>query len=104
MRRWIWRSNPPRARVRDFRHALPMGRQGTSYFKPPPLTYLALDGGRCEIYVSRNEAQAVVATKVLVLPAPPRLTGIWPFLMLPPVAIALFALHQALLRDSQTPW
>jgi hypothetical protein len=55
-----------------------------------------------QISVSRNGVQAVVAAKVLVLPAAPRLAGIWPFLMLPPVAIALFALHQALRRDCQT--
>ena len=57
-----------------------------------------------QISVSRDGAQAVLATKLLVLPAAPRLAGIWPFLILPPVAIALFALHQALRRDSQTPW
>jgi hypothetical protein len=56
------------------------------------------------ISVSRNGAQAAVATKVLVQPEAPPLAGIWPYLILPPVAIALFALHQALRRDSQTPW
>jgi hypothetical protein len=56
-----------------------------------------------QISVSRDGAQAVVATKLLVLPAAPRLVGIWPFLMIPPVAIALFALHQTLRRDYQTP-
>jgi hypothetical protein len=57
-----------------------------------------------QVSVSRNGAQAVVGTKLLVAPARPRLTAVWPFLILPPVAIALFALHQALRRDSQTPW
>jgi hypothetical protein len=57
-----------------------------------------------QVSVSRNGAQAVVATKVLVQPPAPQLAGIWPYLILPPVAIALFALHQALRRDSQTPW
>ena len=56
-----------------------------------------------QISASRDGAQAVVATKVLVLPAAPRVVGIWPFLIVPPVAIALFALHQGLRRDSQTP-
>ena len=51
-----------------------------------------------QISVSQNGAQAVVATKVLVLPAAPRLAAIWPFVILPPVAIALFALHQTLRR------
>ena len=51
-----------------------------------------------QISVSRNGVQAVVATKVLVLPAAPRLAAIWPFVILPPVAIALFALHQTLRR------
>jgi hypothetical protein len=56
-----------------------------------------------QISVSRDGAQAVVATKLLVLPAAPRLAAIWPFVILPPVAIALFALHQTLRRDYQTP-
>lgn len=56
-----------------------------------------------QISVSQNGTQAVVTTKVLVLPAAPRLAGIWPFLILPPVAVALFALHQTLRRDCQTP-
>jgi hypothetical protein len=57
-----------------------------------------------QVSVSRNGVQAAVATKVLVQPPAPRLAGIWPYLILPPVAIVLFALHQALRRDSQTPW
>jgi hypothetical protein len=56
------------------------------------------------ISVSRNGAQAAVATKVLVQPAAAQLAGIWPYLILPPVAIALFVLHQALRRSPQTPW
>jgi hypothetical protein len=56
------------------------------------------------ISVSRNGTQAAVATRVYVQPAAPRLAGIWPYLILPPVAIAVFVLHQALRRDSQTPW
>jgi hypothetical protein len=56
------------------------------------------------ISVSTNGAQAAVVTRVLVLPATSRLAGIWPYLIVPPVAIALFALHQALRRASQTPW
>jgi hypothetical protein len=51
-----------------------------------------------QISVSRGGAQGVVATKVLVLPAAPRLAAIWPLLILPPVAIGLFALHQTLRR------
>jgi hypothetical protein len=56
-----------------------------------------------QVSVSRDGAQTVVATKLLVLPAAPRLVAIWPLLILPPVAIGLFALHQALRRDCQTP-
>lgn len=56
-----------------------------------------------QISVSRDGAQAVLATKLLVLPAAPRLAAIWPFVILPPVAIALFALHRTLRRDYQTP-
>ena len=57
-----------------------------------------------QVFVSRDREQAVLATKLLVMPAAPRLATIWPFLILPPFAIALFALHQTLRRDSQTPW
>ncbi len=56
-----------------------------------------------QVSVSRDGARAVVATKLLVLQSAPRLGGVWPFVMIPPVAIALFALHQTLRRDYQTP-
>jgi hypothetical protein len=51
-----------------------------------------------EISVCRDRAQAVFVAKVAVVPAAPRLAAIWPFLILPPFAIALFALHQTLRR------
>jgi hypothetical protein len=63
----------------------------------------AAGGWTIQISVCRDRTQAVLATKFLVLPAAPRLAAIWPFLIVPPVAIALFVLHQALRRDSQTP-
>ena len=52
-----------------------------------------------EILVRRDRESAVLTTKVLVLPAAPRLSTIWPFLAAPPFAIALFALHETLRRS-----
>jgi hypothetical protein len=49
-----------------------------------------------EILVRRDRESAALSTKVLVLPAAPRWSTIWPFLVVPPFAIALFALHQTL--------
>jgi hypothetical protein len=51
-----------------------------------------------EVFVSRGREHAVLATKLLVMPATPRLATMWPFLIFPPFAIVLFALHQTLRR------
>ncbi len=51
-----------------------------------------------QIFVSRAGEASVFATQVLVMPAAPRLTTIWPFLIFPPFAIGLFALHHTLRR------
>jgi hypothetical protein len=50
------------------------------------------------VFVSRGSDEAVLATKLMVMPAAPRLAAIWPLLIFPPLAIVLFALHQALGR------
>jgi hypothetical protein len=52
-----------------------------------------------QIFVRRGGEASVFATQVLIMPAPPRLTTIWPFLILPPFAVGLFALHQTLGRS-----
>lgn len=52
-----------------------------------------------EISVRRDRESATLATKVLVLPAAPRLSTIWPFLAVPPFAIALFVLRETLRRS-----
>jgi hypothetical protein len=50
-----------------------------------------------KIRVRRDRAEEVVfATKLLIMPAAPRVGSLWPFLILPPIAIGLFALHQTL--------
>lgn len=51
-----------------------------------------------QVYVCRGREEASLATKVLVMPAAPRWTTIWPFLIIPPFGISLFALHQRLRR------
>jgi hypothetical protein len=49
-----------------------------------------------KIFVRRDREEVVLATKLLIMPAAPRLATLWPFLILPPFAIGLFALHQTL--------
>jgi hypothetical protein len=49
-----------------------------------------------KIFVHRDREEVVLATKLLIMPRAARLAIIWPFLVLPPLAIALFALHQTL--------
>jgi hypothetical protein len=48
------------------------------------------------VFVSHHRQEAAVTTKVFVIPASPRLTRIWPFLVAPLFCIALFAVHQML--------
>jgi hypothetical protein len=52
------------------------------------------------IFVRRDREEVVLATKFLIMTAAPRLATVWPFLILPPLAIGLFALHQTL-RNSR---
>jgi len=49
-----------------------------------------------KIFVRRDREEVVLATKLLIMPAAPQLATLWPFLVLPPFAIGLFALHQTL--------
>ena len=49
-----------------------------------------------KIFVRRDREAVVLATKLLIMPAAPRLAAFWPFLILPPFAIGLFILHQTL--------
>jgi hypothetical protein len=55
-----------------------------------------------KIFVRRDREEVLLATKFLIMPAAPRLATLWPFLILPPLAIGLFALHQTL-RHSRLP-
>ena len=48
------------------------------------------------VFVSRGGEESVFATILQVAPATPRLAAVWPLLLLPPFAIAMFALHQTL--------
>ena len=52
-----------------------------------------------KIFVRRNQEEVVLATNLLIVPAAPRLVAIWPYLVLPPFAIGLFAVHQTLRRS-----
>jgi hypothetical protein len=49
-----------------------------------------------KIFVRRDPKEVLLTTKFLIMPAAPRLATLWPFLILPPLAIGLFALHQTL--------
>jgi hypothetical protein len=55
-----------------------------------------------QVSVRRGREDEVLATKLFVMPAAPRFATIWPYLILPPFAIGLFALHQALRRSRRT--
>jgi len=48
------------------------------------------------VKVRRGSDEATSTTELQVAPPPPRLAAIWPYLLLPPLAIGVFALHQAL--------
>jgi hypothetical protein len=48
------------------------------------------------VVVRRGREEAVLTTSLEVAPPMPRLARLWPFLLFPPFAIALFALHHAL--------
>jgi hypothetical protein len=48
------------------------------------------------VSVSRGQKEAAFTTILQVAPAASRLAAIWPLLLLPPLGIALFALHQAI--------
>jgi hypothetical protein len=57
-----------------------------------------------KLFVRRGQEEIVLATKLLIIPASPRLTRLWPLLILPPVSIGLFAIHQTLLhKKSRLP-
>jgi hypothetical protein len=47
-------------------------------------------------FVRRDREEVALATKFLIRPAAPRLATLWPFLIVPPLAIGLFSLHQTL--------
>jgi hypothetical protein len=48
------------------------------------------------VVVRRGREEAVLTTSLDAAPPMPRVARLWPFLLFPPFAIALFALHQAL--------
>ena len=53
------------------------------------------------VIVSRGGDESMFATTLPVSPAAPRLMAFWPLLLLPPFAVALFALHQTLLMRAR---
>ena len=72
---------------------------GKNDHTPSRLTCPFLDGGPVKIFVRRYREEVVLATKLLIMPAAPRRVTLWPFLMMPPFAVSLFALHQKLRRS-----
>jgi hypothetical protein len=55
---------------------------------------------RVRVEVRRGPDEGTVATELRVAPPRPRLAAIWPYLLAPPFAIAVFALHQALRQSA----
>jgi hypothetical protein len=50
------------------------------------------------VSVSRGSDEAALSTTLQVAPSTDRIVVVWPFLLFPPLAIALFILHQALTK------
>ncbi len=51
-----------------------------------------------QVFVQQGTKKTVVASKIFVMPAAPRLTTIWPFLLFPPLAVSFFTVHRVLRR------
>jgi hypothetical protein len=51
-----------------------------------------------QLFVSKGREEAIASGELSALPASGQFAAIWPFLVLPPFAISLFALHQRLSR------
>jgi hypothetical protein len=54
-----------------------------------------------KVFVRRGREEAVLNASLNVAPPTPRVARLWPFLLFPPFAIALFALHQALKHETR---
>ena len=54
-----------------------------------------------DIRISRGESEAAVSTKIQVSPAKSRVSVVWPFLLIPPIAVALFVIHQMLWNSNR---
>jgi hypothetical protein len=52
------------------------------------------------VVVRRGPDESLVTTELQVAPPAPQLAAIWPYLLLPPLAITVFALHQALRQNA----
>jgi hypothetical protein len=50
--------------------------------------------------VRRGPDEATATAELHVAPPPPRLAILWPYLLLPPFAVAVFALHQGLRQNA----
>jgi hypothetical protein len=66
------------------------------------------DPGRwvLNVSVSRGREETVLSTTLQVEPGTNRIAVVWPFLLFPPLAIGLFAIHQVLKRSipAQSIW
>jgi hypothetical protein len=55
---------------------------------------------RLRVEVQQGPDEGTATTDLKIAPTRPRLAAIWPYLLLPPFAIAVFALHQALRQSA----
>lgn len=55
---------------------------------------------RLHVYVSRRTDKAQFVCLIPVIQAPANAAGLWPYLLIPPIAIAVFAMNQKLRRHS----
>jgi hypothetical protein len=86
----IANTNPP------FSIRAPLGQAKNKLLQAVTIDVPAPGWWAVKIFVRRDREEVVLATKLLIMPAAPRLATLWPFLILPPFAIGLFALHQTL--------
>ena len=66
----------------------------TSSCTPPASSFRAAGDWTLRVSVRRGEQLVEVAGALPVAPPPPRLASLWPYLALPPAAVALFALRE----------
>jgi len=67
-----------------------------------PIRFNAVGNWQLQAFIKRNEDAVKIACTLSVSPPPRKLIGLLPYLILPPLMVALFAVNQWLLREAQS--